>query len=186
MNNLLFDTKIGDTKTIDGMVIGGTTPVAGTFTALSATTISASGQITAGSIATAIPSIVYNAVSTAPTANVLQLTGANITGATGLVVLNLTNGLGAGAQATLPTVAALATAMATASLPIVAGWSYELNVYNSSSGNYAWTVATATGWTLTGTMTIAQNTFRKYAVTFTTATAAVLQSLGEFTITSGI
>lgn len=34
MQNTLFDTSRGDTTTIDGMIIGGTTPVAGTFTTL--------------------------------------------------------------------------------------------------------------------------------------------------------
>ena len=37
MNNTLFDTARGDTKTIDGMIIGGTTPAAASFTSLSTT-----------------------------------------------------------------------------------------------------------------------------------------------------
>ncbi len=36
-NNVLFDTKIGDVTTLDGMVIGGTTPAAVTATALTTT-----------------------------------------------------------------------------------------------------------------------------------------------------
>ena len=36
MNNVLWDTKTGDTKTIDGVPIGQTTPAAGAFTTLSA------------------------------------------------------------------------------------------------------------------------------------------------------
>lgn len=132
-----------------------------------------------------VPQQVYNAVSTAPTTNNLQLTGANITGGSVLVVLNLTTALGAGATATLPTVANLVTAMTSASLNPTAGSSYELDIYNSSSGNFAWTTTTNTGWTLSGTaQTIAQNTTRKYIVTLTTLTAATLQSIGEFTITA--
>ncbi len=53
-----------------------------------------------------------------------------------------------------------------------------LRVINQSSGNFAWTVTTATGWTLTGTMTVAQNTFRDFMVSFTSKTAAVLTSVG--------
>lgn len=34
MQNTLFDSSRGDVTTIDGMIIGGTTPVAGTFTTL--------------------------------------------------------------------------------------------------------------------------------------------------------
>lgn len=133
-----------------------------------------------------IPQIVYNAVSTAPTSNALALTGANITGGTVKTVLNLTATLGAGAAADLPTVAALVTAMEAAGITPVAGGSYELDVMNSSGANFAWTITTATGWTLTGTMTVAQNTVRKCIVTFTSLTAAVLQSMGEYTITAGV
>jgi hypothetical protein len=133
-----------------------------------------------------VPQQAYNAVSTAPTSNALALSGANITGGSVLTVLNLTAALGAGAAADLPNVAALVTAMEAAGITPVAGASYELDVMNSSSGNYAWTITTATGWTLTGTMTVAQNTMRKCLITFTSLTAATLQSLGEYAITAGI
>lgn len=136
-------------------------------------------------LGSAIPQIVYNAVSTAPTSNNLALTGANITGGSVLVALNLTAALGAGATATLPIVTALVTAMQAAGLNPAAGSSYELDIYNSSSGNFAWTTTTSTGWTLSGTaQTIAQNTVRKYALTLTSLAAATLQSLGEFTVTA--
>lgn len=139
----------------------------------------------AGGGASSIPQQVYNAVSTAPTTNNLNLTAANISGGNTAVFLNLTAALGAGATATLPTVAALVTAMAGEGISVVPGASYELDIYNSSSGNFAWTTTTNTGWTLQGTaQTIAQNTVRKYIVTFTSLTAAVLQSLGEFTVTA--
>lgn len=142
------------------------------------------GANTAG-VDSAVPQVVYNAVSTAPTTNNLALTGANITGGSVLVALNLTAALGAGATATLPTVAALVTAMQAAGLNPVAGGSYELDIYNSSSGNFAWTTTTNTGWTLAGTaQTIAQNTVRKYALTLTTLATATLQSLGAFIVTA--
>jgi hypothetical protein len=133
-----------------------------------------------------VPQQAYNAVSTAPTSNALALTGANITGGSVKTILNLTAALSAGAAADLPTVAALVTAMEAAGITPAPGASYELEIMNTSSGNYAWTVTTATGWTLTGTMTIAQNTLRRFVVTFTSLTAATLQSLGEYAITAGV
>lgn len=133
-----------------------------------------------GGVGSATPQVAYNAVATAPTANNLALTGANITGGSTIVALNLTAALAAGATATLPTVAALVTAMQAAGLNPVAGASYELDIYNTSSGNFAWTTTTNTGWTLSGTaQTIAQNTFRRYALTLTSLTAATLQSMGQ-------
>lgn len=45
----------------------------------------------------------------------------------------------------------------------------------------AWTVTTNTGWTLTGTMTV-QTQMRKFYVTLTSLSAAVLRSIGTFTI----
>ncbi|HDR9243664.1 TPA: hypothetical protein QDB49_001211 [Burkholderia vietnamiensis] len=85
--------------------------------------------------------------------------------------LNLTGTLGAGANAQLPTVVQNA--------PI--GLSFQLRVINSSSGAFAWTVTTNTGWTLGGTMTIAQNTWRDFIVTITSATTATLQAVGTGT-----
>lgn len=130
--------------------------------------------------ASTVPQQKYNAVSTAPTTNNLDLTGAEISGGAVLTSLNLTAALGAGATATLPTVANLVTALDAAGITPVAGGSYELDVTNSSSGAFAWTITTNTGWTLDGTMTVAQDTTRRCIVTFTSLTAAVLQSLGQF------
>lgn len=140
---------------------------------------SGTGIVTLG----AAGGIAYNAVATAPTAGTLALTGANIAGSV-KTVLNLTDALAAAANAELPTVASLIAAMETMGIVPEAGTSYELDVMNSSSGNFAWTVTTNTGWTLNGTMTIAQNTVRKFLVSFTSATAATLQSLGQFAFTA--
>jgi hypothetical protein len=43
------------------------------------------------------------------------------------------------------------------------------------------TVTTNTGWTLTGTMTIATNTFRDFVVNLTSLSAATLTSVGTGT-----
>jgi hypothetical protein len=105
------------------------------------------------------------------------LTGANLTGGLLEVTLNMTGTLGGAANAQLPTVANLVAAIPNA----IAGQSYKLRIINSSSGAFAWTVTTNTGWTLSGTMTIAQNTWRDFYVTLTTTAAAVLQQVGTGT-----
>ena len=106
------------------------------------------------------------------------LTAANIYGSYDSVYLNLSGTLGGAANATLPTVAALAALFPNG---VTAGQGYMLTIINSSSANYAWTVLTATGWTLTGTMTVAQNTTRTFIVNFTSASAATLTSVGTGT-----
>jgi hypothetical protein len=106
------------------------------------------------------------------------LAAANIYGSYDSVYLNLSGTLGGAANATLPTVAALAALFPNG---VTAGQGYMLTIINSSSANYAWTVLTATGWTLTGTMTVAQNTTRTFIINFTSASAATLTSVGTGT-----
>lgn len=108
------------------------------------------------------------------------LTAANVAGGAASVDLALTGTLGAGANAQLPTVAGLLPSLWAASQ----GASYRLRICNQSSGAFSWTVTTNTGWTLTGTMTIAQNTWREFVVTITNAGAtptATLQSVATGT-----
>ena len=104
------------------------------------------------------------------------LAAANLSGGVA-VVLNLTGALAGAANATLPTVASLVTALG----QVAAGTAYRIRVINSSSGAFAWTVVTNTGWTLAGTMSIAQNTWREFLITFQSATAATLQQIGTGT-----
>ncbi len=111
---------------------------------------------------------VVTPLATAPTANNLNLTAANIIGGMISVDLILSAALGAGATATLPTAAALVAAIPGA----YAGMSYDLFVSNASSGAFDWTMTTNTGWTLSGTQTVAQNTWRKFVVTLTNVTAS--------------
>lgn len=92
---------------------------------------------------------------------------------TAFVNINMTGTLAAGAPVTLPLATDLVAAQAG-----VTGDSYMLRIINSSSGAFAWTVTTNTGWTLTGTMTVAQNTFRDFIVRFTSATTATLTTVG--------
>lgn len=151
----------------------------------SVTPAGGTGVVTIGGSAGQAAQLAYNAVSTAPTTNNLNLTAANIIGGSVKTVLDLTATLAAGATATLPTVATLVAALEAAGVNVQAGGSYELDVMNTSSGNFAWTITTNTGWTLNGTMTVAQNTYRQCVVTFGAGlTTATLQSLGTQPVTS--
>jgi hypothetical protein len=105
------------------------------------------------------------------------LTAASVAGTadqnTSFVNINMTGTLAAGAAVTLPPAANLAAFQSAAS-----GDTYMLRIINSSSGAFAWTVTTNTGWTLTGTMTVAQNTWRDFIVQFTSTTTATLTTVG--------
>lgn len=95
--------------------------------------------------------------------------------------LLLSGTLGAGANLTLPTVANMLTALPANIQAAPTGTSFLLRIINASSGAFSWTVVTATGWTLSGTMTVAQNTWRDFIVTITSGTTATLQSVGTGT-----
>jgi len=121
---------------------------------------------------------VYNAATNTSgfTATQGQIMGAEST------VLNLTGTLGAGAALTLPTAAVMLATM-TPQQGVV-GSTTLLRVINSSGGAFAWTVTTASGWTLSGTMTVAQNTWRDFIVTITgvgAGAAMTLQAIGTGT-----
>lgn len=125
-----------------------------------------------------LPSFTTNfAFNTNSATSGATLTGANITGGQLEVTLNLTGTLSGAANAQLPTVANLVAAIPNA----VAGQTYRLRIINSSGGADTWTITTNTGWTLTGTMTIADDTWRDFYLTLTTTSAAVLQSIGTGT-----
>ncbi len=119
-------------------------------------------------------------------------TPAQINSANTLNVLNLTGTLAAGAALTLPLVAGVATttmqgynnSSGTFSYDPLSGVSdtFILDVYNTSAGAYSWTITTNTGWTLNGTMTVAQNYFRRLLCQWTSATTISAQSVGTFAI----
>lgn len=136
-----------------------------------------SGDVTPGALRRIQLANGTNAIYNTNTATAsATLTGANISGASD-VVLNLTGTLAGAANATLPTVQALIDALKNAA----PGSSYNLRIINSSAGAFAWTVLTNTGWTLGGTMTIAQNTYRDFIVTIGATNTATLQSVGTGT-----
>jgi hypothetical protein len=123
------------------------------------------------------PSTAYNAATntTGFTATQQQIMAAQDT------VLNLTGTLGAGAALTLPTATVIQSTLTPSQL--VVGSSVVLRVINSSGGAFSWTVTTAAGWTLGGTMTVAQNTWRDFIMTVTgiATPAMTLQAIGTGT-----
>lgn len=110
------------------------------------------------------------------------LTGANICGGAVETFLDMIGTLGGNANAQLPTVAALVAALTAAGLNPQPGMSYELDIIERSAAN-TWTITTNTGWGLTGTMTLGTSGFtRKFIVTLTSLSAAVLRSVGSYTL----
>jgi hypothetical protein len=60
------------------------------------------------------------------------------------------------------------------------GTSWQVRILNQA-GTQTWTVTTNTGWTLTGTMTIATATWRDFIIQITAAGAATITSVGAGT-----
>jgi hypothetical protein len=115
----------------------------------------------------------YTAIATNTPAT---LTGAQMAGASD-VTINMTATLGGAGTLNSATAVQIVAAIPYAQ----PGFSYNLRIINSSGANFAWTLTTATGITLNGTMTIAQNTFRDFYVTVTSLTAVAIQSIGTGT-----
>jgi hypothetical protein len=119
----------------------------------------------------------YNAVSgNTP----LTLLAAKIAGAQEVTV-NLTAALAGAGTVTTDTAANIIAAIPVTLNGSAVGVSFRLRIINSSSGAFAWTVAGGTGVTITGTATIAQNTWREFIVTVTGAATVTLQSIGTGT-----
>ena len=124
--------------------------------------------------AAAQPNVAYNVDSTVG-AHVLA--AAKLTGAAVDVTLALTGALAGAANATTDTAANIIAAIPLAYV----GQTYLLTIINESSGAFAWTVVAGTGVTVTGTATIAQNTWRQFMVTVASATTVTLQNVGTGT-----
>lgn len=106
-----------------------------------------------------------------------QMTAAQVSGS-GFQVFENTGTTPANLQ--FPTAAQLLTALPFAQV----GTSWMLLIRNSSGSANTATITTATGITLTGTMTIAQNASRLFNVKFTAigaSPAVTVQSLGTYT-----
>lgn len=109
------------------------------------------------------------------TADVQNTTTPNVAPAD-FVCLAMTGTLAAGANAQLPLAASMLSAFGGVA------YSYVFQVNNLSSANFAWTLTTNTGWTLSGTMSVAQNTVRDFIVTVRADGTATIQSIGTGTI----
>ena len=134
------------------------------------------GQTFPGMPGAATTAYQTNTATTAATVTATNITG----GGADEVTLNMTGTLGAGAALTLPLASALWAALPNAAV----GSTYKLRILNGGAGAFAWTVTTNTGWTLNGTMTVAQNTVREFYVTLAAASTATLQSIGTFAVTA--
>jgi hypothetical protein len=120
-----------------------------------------------------LPGAQYTDVSDATPATLL---GSEIAGAADVTV-NMTANLGGAGTLNVPTAVNIVAAITGAT----AGMKYRLRIINSSASANAWTVTTAAGVTLQGTMTIAQNTWRDFYVTLTSLTAVEIRSIGTGT-----
>lgn len=159
------------------ITLGGALTTSGAF----ATTLTTTAATTVtlpltGVLVGPVNSIAYKTNTTTVGAT---LSATNCSGGQVLTALYMTGTLGGAANAQLPTVAALVAAIP----GCVAGQTYVLRFANQSSANFAWTITTNTGWTLAGTVAVAQNVWTDFLVTFTTLSAATFQNIGSGTVT---
>jgi hypothetical protein len=108
------------------------------------------------------------------------LSAANITGGASQVVFQNTAGSG-NVVATLPTVASALTAMELAAI----NTGYVLRFLNTSGSAGNWTLGNATGWSIFGNTTVAQNTWRDFQIIVTSAASATasIRDVGTGTYT---
>lgn len=119
-------------------------------------------------------------LTTATNTTAFTATGSQVSGAAQNFLI-LSGTLGAGAALTLPTVASMLLGLPANVQAAPVGTSWQVRIINNSGGAFAWTVTTNTGWTLAGTMTIAQSTFRDFVVQITGASTATITSVGTGT-----
>jgi putative alpha-1,2-mannosidase len=157
----------GSTDTING--IAGSTGVA--LFPYSSTTLVEASPGSWQSLADTSTSVGFTANTSTAAAT---LTAASVTSGEEIAIVNMSGTLAGAAALTLPTAAAVLSSMAS---PAV-GSSFLLRVLNSGAGAFAWTVTTATGWTLTGSMAVANLTSVDFVATVTSATTMTLQRAG--------
>ena len=158
--NYLAQVSTLSTATLDGTEILGLFKANANFLYYS-TTVSA---ILAYDYATSSATVrsAYTALTNSTNAT---LTPAQVQpGRSGLVYVAMTGTAASPAAVTLPTVVALVAALGT---NFVAGMSWTLRILNENADADAWTLTTAAGWTLTGTMIVGQNAWRDFVVTLT-------------------
>lgn len=114
-------------------------------------------------------------VNTNSSTSSTTLTAANLTGNYGDVIVSMTGVLAAAAVATLPTVASLVANILGAAVPN--GGAFTFTLANRSSGNFAWSIAGNTGWTLLGpsaNFNVPQYQYATFLLQFQSQTAATL------------
>lgn len=119
-----------------------------------------------------LPLSIYTAMTDTTNATILaaSMVGSDIT-------INMTGTLGSGQTLTLPTVAQLIAALPEA----VVGQRLKMRVINSGAGNFAWTLTTATTWTMVGTQSVAQNTWRDFYLSIDSAVTGTVTQRGTGT-----
>lgn len=113
---------------------------------------------------------VFGKIATADDGTTQTLTAAMIIG--GNITYHVSTG-GTTPSLTLPLVTAINTALPSFS---TTNLSYVLRIINANSGTA--TVVTNTGWTTSGTLTLATNTWREFLIVRTAATTLSITSVG--------
>ena len=133
----------------------------------------AAGAIEAGVLNPVQSAYIANTVSASAT-----IAASNLWGAEAFTALDMTGSLGATGTITLPTIAALQAVIPAPTT--TTSWTWR--ILNHSAGNFAWTLGATSGYTLNGTLSAAQSTFRDFVVKFTSNTAVTIQDVGGGTI----
>lgn len=133
----------------------------------------AAGKITANGINPKKVANVANTASAAATLAASSLTQADV-----LNVVNMSGSIGSGAALTLPTVASYLAALPFANLN--AGT--ILRIIDSGAGAGAWTLTANGSFTVAGTATVAQTTWRDFNLVVVNGTSVVATDIGGGTI----
>lgn len=169
---ILNDTAYAETISAgSGVTLSGSTIVPPLSWAEFLMTYSAAGAVTMYGYEIGAAVVVPPTKYTTGTLTAATLTAAQIAGAAFTVLNN--SGATPGAQ-TLPAAAVLFAAIPNCQI----GFSYILRIVNSGGGTLTLTDDAGTTFTLTGHTSILTDTFVDYLVTFTTATAGTVQSVG--------
>lgn len=149
--------------------IAGSIGVAAPAGSLTIAMATAAGKINAYGINPKKTALIANTASAAAT-----LSAASLTQADNINVVNMTGSLSGGAALTLPTVANYLAALPFANL----NSGTMLRIMNSSAGNFAWTITANGSFTVAGTATVAQNTWRDFNLIVVNGTSATATDMG--------
>lgn len=168
---LLVAPVQGATDTINGLAATVGIPVPANSVAKFYCT--ATGTITCVGINPKKSGLVANTASAAAT-----LTAVSVAGNDSFNVIAMTGSLSGGGALTLPTIAQVQAVLPFANI----NSGFVMRIMNQSAGNFAWTLTNNGSFVTSGTSTIAQTTFRDFAVGFVNGTSAVATDMGGGTI----